>query len=248
VVAVARSQLCGSPWLALLAALPFATGGCAIARGLTGDDQGDPLPDAREPDAPGAHVELDAAEVGCTIAAGLSPVLDGTDDMAEYPQAQQVVPGAMLGSDAVAVAWNRDSFFVTVTSNAFMGAYEPLHVYVETAQTLSPATSGVGREYGGLTPILPFSPTHVIAVRRVSDSGTNGAYNGVYTPGDGWMTRILALDSTTFSSADQRTLSVSVPWASLGGGCPSAMRLALHVVHGQVANEWKDLVPATPTR
>ncbi len=245
VVAGTRSQLSGSPWLALLAVLPFATGGCAIGRRLTGDDEGEPPADASEPDT-ALPVEPDAAVAACAIAAGLSPALDGVDDIAKYPAAQQVTPGAMLGTDAAALAWDRDQLYVTVTSSAFTGAYEPLHVYVETAQTLSAPTSGAGREYGGLTPALPFTPTHVIAVRRVSDSGTGGPYDGVYTPDDGWMNRAFALDPTTFSSADQKTLSVRVPWSALGG-CPSAMRLALHVVHGQVANEWKDLVPSTHT-
>ena len=84
-----------------------------------------------------------------------------------------------------------------------------------------------------------------VHVRRVSDAGP-GAYNGVFVPSDGWTTRTLALDDATFASADQRTLSVSVQWSALGG-CPTSLRLALHVVHGALANEWKDLVPTTHT-
>ncbi len=47
-------------------------------------------------------------------------------------------------------------------------------------------------------------------------------------------------------SADGSTLSIKTPWAALGG-CPTALRLDLHVVHAVTGNEWKDLVPATHT-
>jgi hypothetical protein len=222
--------------------LPFSTSGCAIARQLTGGDD-EPAPDAA---ADGPEADADETDAGCPISAGLTPVLDGTADMDEYPSTQQLELGAMLGSDAAAIVWDRENLYVTVTSNAFMGAYEPLHVYLETAGVLGGAAPSSGKEYGGLVAALPFPATHVIAVRRVSDSGSGGPYDGVYGVGDGWNAPALALDSTTYASADQRTLSVRVPWTALGG-CPHAARLALHVVHGQVANEWKDLAPASHT-
>lgn len=149
----------------------------------------------------------------------------------------------MVGSDAAALAWDHTHLFVTLTSAAFAAPYEPLHIYLETGTTLGSATPTAGKEYGGLVPMLPFAPTHVIAIRRVSDAGTGG-YNGVFVPGDGWAVRTLALDGATFVSADSKTLSVQVPWSALGG-CPTALRLAIHVVHGQAGNEWKDLVPST---
>ncbi|NVB81337.1 MAG: hypothetical protein HOV81_23275 [Kofleriaceae bacterium] len=230
--------------------MPFATcaalAACASGRGSPGDlPQPDAArqPDAREADA--SSVQADAPPEGCAIAAGLTPTLDGTDDMAEYPAAQQVTPGAMLGTDVAAIAWDDAKLYVTVASTAFEQAYEPLHIYVEAGTTLGAATPANGKEYGGLVPALPFSPTHLIAVRRVSDSGTGG-YNGVFVPGDGWTARTLDLDASTFASADLHTLSVSVPWSALGT-CPTHTRLALHVVHGAVANEWKDLVPGTHT-
>ena len=92
---------------------------------------------------------------------------------------------------------------------------------------------------------MPFTPTQLIAVRRVSDSGT-GAYDAVYTPDSQWTTRATPLaDGTDVFAADDE-ISVQVPWTALGG-CPHALRLAIHVVHAQPANEWKDLVPATST-
>ncbi len=190
------------------------------------------------PDAP-----VDAA--ACAISAGTTITLDGTNDIAKYTAGQQLTPGAALGTDAAAVAWDSSHLFVTFTSNAFTSPYEPLHVYVETGATLATSTAAHGKEYSALTPAVPFTPTHLIAVRRVSDAGTGG-YDGVFVPTDQWQTRTLSLDTSTFASTDMRTLSVSVPWSALGG-CPKAMRLAVHVVHGVAANEWKELVPATHT-
>ena len=203
-------------------------------------------PDATAVDA--SHVVPDAtpspdAPAGCAISNGATPTLDGNNDIAKYSAAQRLSPGAMIGSDAAAIAWNRDYLFVTVSSIAFGTAYEPLHVYVETGATLSSSAAAFGKEYSGLTPALPFSPTHLIGARRISNAGTGG-YDGVFVPADHWQTRTLSLDTDTFASTSQ--LSVRVPWSALGG-CPTQMRLALHVVHGVVGNEWKDLVPATHT-
>jgi hypothetical protein len=210
-----------------------------------------PMGDANRPDAStsdAAHVVPDApptpdAPAVCAISNGATPTLDGNNDIAKYPAAQRLSPGAMIGSDAAAVAWNRDYLLVTVSSIAFGSAYEPLHIYVETGATLASSTAASGKEYGGLTPALPFSPTQLIGARRISDAGSGG-YDGVYVPTDQWQTRTVSLDAETFAATNQ--LSVRVPWSALGG-CPTQMRLALHVVHGVVGNEWKDLVPSTHT-
>lgn len=190
------------------------------------------------------HVADAAPDAGCAISPGVTPLLDGQNDLAKYPAAQLVAPGAMLGSDAIAIAWDRDQLYVTATSDAFASAYQPLHLYLETGPDLPVAMPAQGKEYSGLVPQLPFTPGYVIAVRRVSDSGMGGPYDGVYVPAASWATRATALDA--MASADQRTLSIAVPWAALGG-CPHVARLAVHVVHGLAANEWKDLVPATHT-
>jgi hypothetical protein len=246
------AQVSGSRRALLIAALPIATLSCARGAG-EGPADAHALPDAAHDastKADASAVTIDApsdapADAGCPISPGTAPMLDGIDDLAKYPAAQQLSPGAMLGADGAAVTWTDSDLFVTLSSNAFTAAYEPLHVYVETGATLGTPAAANGKEYSGLTPVLPFTPTHVIAVRRVSDAGTGG-YNGVFVPSDQWQTRTIALDTATFVSADHRTLSVRVPWSALGG-CPIAMRLALHVVHGQAANEWKDLVPSTHT-
>jgi hypothetical protein len=251
VVVTPRAQLGGSPYLGLLIALPIATLGCARGAGdahLAGDaGQAD---GARPDGSLAADASPDAGDesgVGCAIAAGMTPVLDGTDDLAQYPSAQRIAPGAALGADTVALAWSSTHLFVTASSQAFGAPYTPLHVYLETGTGLATAAATAhGKEYGGLVAALPFTPTHLVAVRRVSDSGTSGAYNGVFVPADGWTDRTLDLDAATFVAADHHTLSVQIPWGALGG-CPTHARLALHVVHGQLANEWKDLVPSTHT-
>jgi hypothetical protein len=247
VLVTRRVQVSGTARFAVLVALPIATLGCATGRGSSAEaDAGARSDVATAADATQQQISLDAPVASCPIATGIAPVLDGTGDLSEYPAAQQLTPGATLGSDAAAIAWNPTQLFVTVTSNAFTAPYEPLHVYVQTGSDLAAAASAAGKEYSGLTPVLPFTPTHLVAIRRVTDSGS-GAYNGVFVPGDGWTNRTVALDATTFVSSDQRTVSVSVPWTALGGDCPTTLRLALHVVHAQVANEWKDLVPASHT-
>ena len=243
------AQPSGSPRALLLLALPIATLGCARGAGANaGDDTEAPDAAADASAADVSHITVDAApdappDAGCTISNGATPILDGNNDIAKYAAAQHVSLGAMLGSDAAAVAWDRTHLYVTVSSIAFGSAYEPLHIYMETGATLATSAAAYGKEYSGLTPALPFSPTHLVAARRISDAGTGG-YDGVFVPSDQWQTRTLALDTETFASSTQ--LSVRVPWSALGG-CPTQMRLALHVVHGVAANEWKDLAPSTHT-
>lgn len=197
------------------------------------------------PDAPMAD-----AGPTCGISAGDTIALDGASDLAAYPGSQLLPPGApVAATDAVAITWDPTFLYVTVTSDGFLDAFEPFHLYLETATTLGTALPSTGKEYGGLVAALPFSPTHAIALRRTSDSGT-GPYDGVYTPGGSpaWSTRsfALAVGTNVYVSADARTLSARVPWTALGG-CPARMRLAAHLVHGDVGNEWKDLVPTTHT-
>jgi hypothetical protein len=247
------AQVSGSPRGLVLLALPIATLGCARGAGASAGDDAPPMPDARHTaDAAPAdvtHVTNDAApdalppDAGCAISSGATPTLDGTNDLAKYAASQRLTPGAMVGTDGAAVAWNSTHLFVTVSSIAFGSAYEPLHVYLQTGNTLAMATAAHGKEYSGLVPALPFEPTYLIAARRVSDAGTGG-YDGVFVPTDQWQTRTFALDTETYASSTQ--LSVRVPWSALGG-CPTQLRLALHVVHGVAGNEWKDLVPATHT-
>jgi hypothetical protein len=200
-------------------------------RPMSGSDAA--LPDAPPPDA------------GCPISSGATPSLDGVNDLADYPAAQLITPGAMVGSDGAALSWDPQRLYITMQSTVFAGVYEPLHVYVEASSALGTATPSQGKEYSGLVPDLPFTPTHLIAVRRVSDSGT-GPYDGVFLPDNSWNDRATPLVDGTGVFAATDEISVQVPWSALGG-CPHALRLAIHVVHAQPANEWKDVVPATST-
>jgi hypothetical protein len=247
------AQPSGSSRACWLLALPIATLGCARGASNNVDPMLDAtaMADAIRVDATAADAALvipDAmpspdVPAACAISNGAMPMLDGNNDIAKYAASQRLTPGAPIGIDAAAIAWNRDYLTVTVSSIAFGSAYEPLHIYLETGATLASSAAASGKEYSGLTPALPFSPTHLIGVRRISDAGTGG-YDGVFVPTDQWQTRTLALDTETFAATNQ--LSVRVPWTALGG-CPTQMRLALHVVHGVVGNEWKDLVPSTHT-
>lgn len=185
----------------------------------------------------------------CAISAGDAVTLDGMGDVAAYPSSQVITPGATLAvTDVAAITWSASELYVTFTSEAFVSEYKPLHVYLEAGTALGGAARTQGKEYGGDTPELPFTPTHVIAVRRRSDSGTGGPYNAVYVPGGtpAWSTQALPLVTGThvFVSTDNRTISVRVPWSALGG-CPTRLRLAAHVVNGDLANDWKDTVPAS---
>jgi hypothetical protein len=211
------------------------------------DGPGAPRPDAplATPDAPALTADAPLPDAGCAISAGTTVTLDGVSDLSDYPAAQQLTPGAMLGSDGAALSWDTQRLYITVQSTAFANAYEPLHIYLEATTALASPVPSTGKEYSNLTPQLPFTPTHLIAVRRVSDSGT-GAYDGVFTPASQWTTRATALVDGTdvFPASDE--ISVQVPWSSLGG-CPTALRVAMHVVHAVAGNEWKDLVPATST-
>jgi hypothetical protein len=181
----------------------------------------------------------------CTISTGDSPRLDGTDDFAEYPAVQRLSLGAPLNAgDAAAITWNASHFFATFTTDGFLDAFEPVHIYIEASSLLVAPVPSFGKEYASLTPGLPFAPTHLIAFRRTSDAGT-GAYNGIYAPAGSWTTRTVPLNATdVFASADNRTLSVRVPWSALGG-CPTRMRLVAHVVHAESGNEWKAVAPST---
>jgi len=230
--------------------LHFATSGCAHRASDRSIDAGPASPDAaRQPITLVDAVDLIADTVAtCSISSGVTPMLGGADDLATYPSSQQVPLGAMIGSDAAAIAWDSSRFYVTVRSSAFANAYEPLHIYVEVGDALSEPSPAQGKEYSGLIAAIPFTPTYLIAVRRVSDSGSDGPYDGVYVPANGWVTPVTPLSAVTdvFASADDQTLSVQVAWNALGG-CPSALRLAVHVVNGAAGNEWKDLVPTTHT-
>jgi hypothetical protein len=209
----------------------------------------DAATDAATDAASDAAADADSDAAGCGISTGDTVALDGNGDLAAYPASQVLTPGVPLAAgDRIAITWDPTYLYVTAVSASFAGELKPLHVYLET-RALAAAVPATGKEYGGDTPFVPFSPDHLIALRRTDDAGGGtGAYDGVYTPAAAWTTKAFALVPGThvFASADGGTLSVRTPWTALGG-CPAAMRLAAHVVHGDVANDWKDTVPATHT-
>jgi hypothetical protein len=212
------------------------------------DAGGDAGTDAGRRDAGAADAgATDAGSIGCTgISVGDTIALDGAGDLAKYPSDQLLAPGAPLSSgDQVGITWDATYVYVTVASTAFSDPYKPVHIYLETASgTLPSASPGTGKEYATLSPAFAFTPSHVIAVRATSDSGTGGPYNGVYTAATAWATRTTPIDLGVdyWVPSSSSAISVRVPWSALG--CPTQVRLSAHVVNQALANEWKDLVPA----
>lgn len=248
-----RSQLARS-WVSTVTVALLSATGCArsTAAHLDGGSTGDSDAASDRDDATTSDdtpVRRDAppgdSAAACAISDGPAILLDGMNDLAKYPDGQHVELGAMLGTDGAAIAWDPKDLYITIASTAFTSAFEPLHVYVE-ADHLDPPVASSGKEYSGLVPGLPFTATHLIAVRQQDDGG-GGAYDGVYVPDASWTTRATPLDpSRVVVAGDHSAISVQVPWSALGG-CPTTIRLATHVVHAAVANEWKDLVPSTHT-
>ncbi|MCZ7679228.1 MAG: hypothetical protein M5U28_10925 [Sandaracinaceae bacterium] len=108
----------------------------------------------------------------------------GVDDAAEYPSSQVLTPGAPLQPwEAFGLTWDADYLYVTMVSQAFEDQYKPVHVYLEARASLGAAAPSTGKTYNSLTPQLPFTPTHVIAVRRTSDSGLGRALQRRLHPG-----------------------------------------------------------------
>src|SRR5215470_5882971 len=64
----------------------------------------------------------------------------------------QVALGAMLGVDGAAIAWDANALYITVTSDAFVDGFQPLHVYLEATTDLGTPMRSQGKEYGGLVP------------------------------------------------------------------------------------------------
>ena len=203
-----------------------------------------------EDTGPGDGGSIDAG-ASCLplLGSGTSLAFDGVDDLGKYPAAQLVTPGAPNPSWALfGLAWDGDALYVAMASAGFEDPAEPLHVYLEAGDSLAAPTPSAGKEYGGLTPALPFTATHLVAARRQDDTGT-GAYDGVYTPQAGFTYKTIDLvpGRDVFAASDQHTLAVRVPLEALG--CPTRLRLAAHIVHDpmDVNHHWKDLVPITHT-
>ena len=201
--------------------------------------------DAGGPDAGPMGVDAGTGETCPSLNMGHTPTLDGSGDLAEFGAAQLITADGPVGSaDTYGITWDRDYLYIALSSPVFADGLRPLHIYVEARATLSAAAPTAGKEYDGLTAELPFSATHLIAVRRSTGSPP---YNGIYGPGGGWTTRLMGLvDGTDVFSEGTDMVSVRVPWSTLG--CANAIRLTAHVVNGPIAgNEWKDFIPSTTT-
>jgi hypothetical protein len=173
--------------------------------------------------------------------------LDGVNDIDAVDPAAVVSAGAGLETwSRVGLTWDAEALTLVVNSRAFEEAFAPFVLYVETDSGLATPTTGF--EYSGLTPALPFTPTHTITLRRQSDSGDGlGPWAGVWVwTGAEWSQHLRFEPGVTmFTAADNHTISARVPWSVLGS--PETLRIAGHVVWAQPFEEWKELVPYNHT-
>ncbi|MFZ9889623.1 MAG: hypothetical protein ACO3JL_19180, partial [Myxococcota bacterium] len=172
----------------------------------------------------------------------------GIDDVAKHPLVRQAAVGAISAPYALAaVSFDDESLYVSWVSLKFEAENVPLHLYVEV-DPAGQATPSLGKEYFGLVPELPFTPTHLIAARRGSVIAQSVPYNGVYagpaSSGTPYQTASVDLTDATYVASDNHTLSLQVPWAALSStGCPQTLRIVAHVVKDAVGTEWSDVLP-----
>jgi hypothetical protein len=195
-----------------------------------------------------AEIKLLARSGPGAPAPGDHVVLDGTDDLGAFEVSQRLLPGVPLADwDAFALDHDEHYLYLALVSPAFEADLTPLMVYLQADP--SPAVvPSTGMTYSGLVPALPFTPTHAIAVRALSDAGDGvGPYSGVWVPDGASWRQVGRLQPGVSShlAPDRHTLSVRIPWAWLGD--PEVIRLAAHVVHAVPAEEWKDTIPAGHT-
>jgi hypothetical protein len=165
--------------------------------------------------------------------------LGGSADVGSFDAS--VVPGAAYETtDAFALDWDDQWVYLAGQSTVFQNDWTPLIVYVD-ASTGS-ASAGQGLAYSNLTPELPFTPTHAVVLRNLSDDG-NGPYNGLWAADGGWHQQLrFERDVTGFLSPDETTVSAVFPRALLG---ETQLRVVGHVVDATPSAEWRFTVPDT---
>lgn len=182
--------------------------------------------------------------------AGDTVALDGTGDFDAYDVAQTLTPGSTVQSwERFALEWDDDFLYITVVSELFEADYKTFNLYLESASgTLGSATPTTGIDYSNLIPELPFTPTHAITLRKLSEDGSaSGPWNGLWRPdSSGWyQQQRFEYGRDVFLAADNHTISVRIPRAALGD--PAQLRLAGHMVNAETNNDWKLAVPAGHT-
>ncbi len=171
---------------------------------------------------------------------------DGEGDLEAIPEGSRLATGAALESwSAYGMHWDDENLYIALVSKAFEQDYEPFMIYVQAGSgQLAAPTPVDGVEYSGLRPKLPFVPTHLIAVRNLSDDGSDaGPYNGIFAYGSGEVVRSSRFEPGVdwWLASDLHTVSMRIPRAMLRGA--DTLRLAAHVVWAQPGNEWKETVP-----
>jgi len=194
-----------------------------------------------------AEVTLLALEGSGSSPSGDTVLLDGVDDLGAFDPATHVPVGVPRQPwEAFALDADDDFVYLAWVTEAAEDPVLPAILYLQ-ADPGAP-TPGQGIDYLGLTPELPFTPTHAITLRSTSDLGDGtGPWSGVWErTASGWtLLRRLRDGDGAWVAADLHTLSARVPRYLLGD--PTSVRIAGHVVNAAVGNEWKTTVPAGHT-
>jgi hypothetical protein len=180
---------------------------------------------------------------------GDAVALGTADDLASFPPAQRIAPGAPRSPrSAAAITWDQDFLYVALSTESFDDPWRPLQLYLEASEgPLAPPSPSQGQEYSGLRPWLPFTPTHLVSLRPQPGAPGEAPWSAIWRPrGQAWsqLWRLEPGQSLWWSPA-AGVIAARVPLAPLGD--VRHLRLSAHVVHAQPGQEWKDTLPDTHT-
>ena len=168
--------------------------------------------------------------------------LDGADDLDKFASVEAVgVPRQPW--EAFAIEVDDDFVYLAWVTEAAEDPLLPAMLYLEADPVGAPVPSE-GMATLGHTPDLPFTPTHAITLRSVSDAHDGaGPWSGVWArEGGRWVQHARLRESEgAWVAADRHTLSARVPRWLLGD--PASVRIAGHVVNAAPGEEWKTTVP-----
>ena len=184
------------------------------------------------------------------ITTGSVIAFDGKDDIKKYKPTQVVTPGIQLKTwERFALTWDRDWLYITIVSQGFENGVKAFNLYLETAGATWPTVKqGSGIRYLNQVPMLPFTPTYMLGVRRQSNNNDGfGPWNGIWRKTTkGWILQTrFKTKSDYVVASDKHTISYRVHRAELGW--PQKLRWAGHLVNHVAGNEWKLTLPKSHT-
>ncbi len=214
----------------------------------TGGKGGGPAPFNRADIAGIRLLALEGAEVAPKT--GKLVEFDGKDDVQKLAAAQHVAPGVKLASWAkFALDWDDDWLYLVVVGKGFEADLKAMMVYIQAGDALPAPQPAPGLTYTNLTAMLPFTASHVIALRSKSDAGDGyGPWAGVHerSSGDWRLQTRLQPGVAMWLAGDKHTIAVRIHRAELappGVAAIKKLRLAAHLVHGGAGHEYKAVVP-----